>query len=146
MYHIDRINESNVCLLSIVSGLAFIFVSVKLWDYEFYLISLPTLFVGIIAILISANNYPISIREKGDSPQTPGVSLGSESSKIMWLRLTEKTVGWFLVVASGTLSIFGFMLFDKVPEATTRNHPTVFSVNLNHIIFDDSLPKLTPGV
>ena len=113
MYHIDRINESNVRLLSIVSGLAFIFVSVKLWDYEFYLISLPTLFVGIIAILISANNYPISIREKGDSPQTPGVSLGSESSKIMWLRLTEKAVGWFLVVASGTLSIFGFMLFDR---------------------------------
>ena len=113
MYHIDRLNESNVRLLSILSGLAFIFVSVKLWDYGLYLISLPTFFVGIIAILISANKYSIPIRRRGNCPQSTGFSLGSESSKILWLRLTEKAVGWFLVVVSAILSISGFMLFDR---------------------------------
>ena len=113
MYHIERLNEINVRLLSILSGLAFIFVSVKLWDYGFYLISLPTFFVGIIAILISATKYAIPIRKGGSCPLGTGVSLGSKSSKILWLRLTEKAVGWFLVVLSAILSISGFMLFDR---------------------------------
>ena len=113
MYHIERLNEINVRLLSILSGLAFIFVSVKLWDYGLYLISLPTFFVGIIAILISANKYSIPFIRRDNSSRTTGVSLGSESSKILWLRLTEKAVGWFLVVGSAILAISGFMLFDK---------------------------------
>ena len=113
MHHLGRLNEINVRLLSILSGLAFIFVSVKLWDYGLYLISFPTFFVGIIAILISANKYSLPIRRRGICPRTTGVSLGSESSKILWLRLTEKTAGWFLVVVSAILSISGFMLFDR---------------------------------
>ncbi|MBA39826.1 MAG: hypothetical protein CL894_04695, partial [Dehalococcoidia bacterium] len=99
--------------MSILSGLAFIFVSVKLWDYGLYLISLPTFFVGIIAILISANKYSLPLRRRDNCPRTTGVSLGSESSKILWLRLTEKAAGWFLVVVSAILSISGFMLFDR---------------------------------
>tara|TARA_B110000263_G_scaffold142320_1_gene123551 strand:+ start:1739 stop:1960 length:222 start_codon:yes stop_codon:yes gene_type:complete len=35
---------------------------------------------------------------------------------------------------------------DKIAETTTKNHPAAFSVNLNHRIFEDSLPKLTPVV
>tara|TARA_B100001765_G_scaffold46225_1_gene26776 strand:+ start:985 stop:1206 length:222 start_codon:yes stop_codon:yes gene_type:complete len=34
----------------------------------------------------------------------------------------------------------------KIAEPMTKNHPTAFSVNLNHRIFEDSLPKLTPVV
>ena len=113
MYHIERLNEINVRLLSILSGLAFIFVSVKLWDHGFYLISLPTFFVGIIAILISANKYAIPISRRDNCPRSTGVSLGSKSSKVLWLKLTEKAAGWFLVMLSAILSISGFMLFDR---------------------------------
>jgi len=111
----DRLNERNVRLLGLLSGFLLIFVTIQLWDYGIYYFSIPTFLVGCAATLISVAGTNHWVYHKGNTSDFEAMrfSLNQASSKILWIRVIEKTLGGLFLFTSVVLGIFGVVFFDK---------------------------------
>ena len=111
----DRLNERNVRLLSLLSGFLLIYITIQIWDHGFYIFSMPTFLVGFLATLIAVNgiNHCISIRYDNFCFDREAFNLNDSSSKILWIRVIEKVAAAFFLVTSTVFGIVGVVFFDK---------------------------------
>ena len=111
----DRLNERNVRLLSLLSGFLLIYTTIQIWDHGFYIFSIPTFIVGCLATLIAVNgiNHGISTRHDDSCFDGEVFNLNDSSSKILWIRVIEKASAAFFLVASIVFGIVGVVFFDK---------------------------------
>jgi len=111
----DRLNERNVRLLSLLSGFLLIYITIQIWDHGFYIFSVPTFLVGCLATLIAVNGINHCIFTRYDDSGFDGevFNLNESSSKILWIRVIEKVAAGLFLVASTVFGIVGVVFFDK---------------------------------
>ena len=112
----DRLNERNVRLCSLLSGYILVFVTIQFWDNGFYYISLPIFFVGCVATLIAVNgtNHWVSTKEYSSGSDPGFFSLNESSSKILWTRVVEKASACLLLGISSVFGLVSVLFFNKL--------------------------------